>query len=119
MTKLRNLGVSIALDDFGTGYSSLSYLRKFPFDHIKIDRSFVTDMTTQGDQIAIIQAVLSISRALGMSVTAEGIETTVQRDFLKALGCDNAQGFYFGRPMPFEQIADVMAAQAARKVKAA
>jgi diguanylate cyclase (GGDEF)-like protein len=119
LTKLRNLGVSIALDDFGTGYSSLSYLRKFPFDHIKIDRSFVTDMTTQGDQIAIIQAVLSISRALGMSVTAEGIETAVQRDFLKALGCDNAQGFFFGRPVPFEQIADVVAVQAARKVRAA
>ena len=119
LTKLRNLGVSIALDDFGTGYSSLSYLRKFPFDHIKIDRSFVTDMTTQGDQIAIVQAVLSISRALGMSVTAEGIETAVQRDFLKALGCDNAQGFYFGRPVPFERIVDVMTLQAARKARAA
>ena len=106
---LRQLGVRIALDDFGTGYSALSYLRKFPLDKIKIDRSFVTDMATRSDQVAIIQAVLSIARALGMTVTAEGVETAIQKDFLKALGCDNAQGFLFGKPVPFDQLADVLA----------
>jgi predicted signal transduction protein with EAL and GGDEF domain len=119
LRQLRELGVSIALDDFGTGYSALSYLRKFPLDKIKIDRSFVTDIVTRSDQVAIIQAVLSIARALGMSVTAEGIETVVQRDFLKALGCDSAQGFLFGKPVPFEQVADIVAARAKRKVMAA
>jgi diguanylate cyclase (GGDEF)-like protein len=119
LRQLRELGVSIALDDFGTGYSALSYLRKFPLDIIKIDRSFVTDMATQGDQVAIIQAVLSIARALGMSVTVEGIESAVQRDFLKALGCDNAQGFFFGKPVPFEQAAAIVAEPAKQKVMAA
>ena len=119
LRRLRQLGVSIALDDFGTGYSALSYLRKFPLDKIKIDRSFVTDIATRSDQVAIIQAVLSIARALGMTVTAEGVETVVQKDFLKALGCDNAQGFLFGKPVPFEQIAEIIATHTARKVMAA
>jgi diguanylate cyclase (GGDEF)-like protein len=119
LRRLRQIGVSIALDDFGTGYSALSYLRKFPLDKIKIDRSFVTDIATRSDQVAIIQAVLSIARALGMTVTAEGVETAVQKDFLKALGCDNAQGYLFGKPVPFEQIAEVIASHKARKVMAA
>jgi diguanylate cyclase (GGDEF)-like protein len=111
LNRLRQLGVRIALDDFGTGYSALSYLRKFPLDKIKIDRSFVTDIASQSDQVAIIQAVLSIARALGMSVTAEGVETAIQKDFLKALGCDSAQGFFFGKPVPFEQLAKLLAAR--------
>lgn len=119
LRRLRQFGVRIALDDFGTGYSALSYLRKFPLDKIKIDRSFVTDMATRSDQVAIIQAVLSIARALGMTVTAEGVETIIQRDFLKALGCENAQGFLFGKPVPFDQLADILADRAARKVMAA
>ena len=119
LRQLRELGVSIALDDFGTGYSALSYLRKFPLDIIKIDRSFVTDMATRGDQVAIIQAVLSIARALGMSVTVEGIESAMQRDFLKALGCDYAQGYFFGRPVPFEQTVDLVADPEKRKILAA
>ncbi len=87
----------------------LSYLRKFPLDKIKIDRSFVTDIATRSDQVAIIQAVLSIARALGMTVTAEGVETAIQKDFLKALGCDNAQGYLFGKPVPFEEIVEIVA----------
>ena len=119
LRRLRQLGVCIALDDFGTGYSALSYLRKFPLDKIKIDRSFVTDIVTRSDQVAIIQAVLSIARALGMTVTAEGVETVIQKDFLKALGCDNAQGYLFGKPVPFEELAEIMTGQALKKVVAA
>lgn len=119
LRQLRELGISIALDDFGTGYSALGYLRKFPLDKIKIDRSFITDMATRSDQVAIIQAVLSIARALGMTVTAEGVETVVQKDFLKALGCDSAQGFLFGKPGPFEGVVEIIAARAKRKVIAA
>eukprot|EP01037_Dinobryon_pediforme_P014656 gene14656-14780_t len=86
---LKHLGIKIALDDFGTGYSSLSYLRKFPFDKIKVDRSFISGLE-RGDheQITIVQAIISIARAFGMKVTAEGIETVEQRDFLSVLGCD-------------------------------
>jgi diguanylate cyclase (GGDEF)-like protein len=119
LRQLRQLGISIALDDFGTGYSALGYLRKFPLDKIKIDRSFITDMATRSDQVAIIQAVLSIARALGMAVTAEGVETVVQKDFLKALGCDSAQGFLFGKPGSFEEVVEIVAARSKRKVIAA
>jgi diguanylate cyclase (GGDEF)-like protein len=101
---LDRLGVSIALDDFGSGYSSLSYLRKFPLDKVKIDRSFITDLDHQGEQIAIIQGVVSIVRALGMKLTAEGVETENQCEVLRALGCDDAQGYLFGKPVPFEDI---------------
>jgi diguanylate cyclase (GGDEF)-like protein len=119
LRRLRELGVRIALDDFGTGYSALSYLRKFPLDKIKIDRSFITDIATRSDQVAIVQAVLSIARALGMTVTAEGVETTIQKEFLQALGCDNAQGFLFGRPVPYDEVAKLLTNRPPTKVMAA
>ncbi|HUC48516.1 MAG TPA: EAL domain-containing protein [Xanthobacteraceae bacterium] len=119
LRRLRELGVRIALDDFGTGYSALSYLRKFPLDRIKIDRSFVTDITTQSGQVIIVQAVLSIARALGMTVTAEGVETPIQKEFLQSLGCDEAQGFLFGKPAPFEQLADFLARRGSKTIMAA
>ena len=117
--RLKQLGVRIALDDFGTGYSALSYLRKFPLDRIKIDRSFVSDLSPGSDQIAIVQAVVSIARALGMAVTAEGVETADQRDLLRALGCDNAQGVLFGLPASYDRLGEVCAGQSGGKVRAA
>jgi diguanylate cyclase (GGDEF)-like protein len=119
LRRLRQLGITIALDDFGTGYSALGYLRKFPLDKIKIDRSFVTDIATRSDQVAIIQAVLNIARALGMTVTAEGVETVIQRDFLKALGCDSAQGYLFSKPVRFEELAAIVAGRTIGKIMAA
>jgi diguanylate cyclase (GGDEF)-like protein len=124
LRRLKDLGVRIVMDDFGTGYSSLSYLRTFPFDKIKIDRSFVADLKVGSDQIVIVQAVVSIARALGITITAEGIELEHQRDVLKALGCDEAQGFFFARPLPAEAIdaliaTDLSSAPSYRKIVAA
>lgn len=96
---LADLGVRIALDDFGTGYSSLSYLRSFPFDRIKIDRTFVADLGVRRDALAIIRAVSSLARDLGMRITAEGVETKAQLDCLRDEGCTEAQGFYLSRPV--------------------
>jgi predicted signal transduction protein with EAL and GGDEF domain len=96
---LRDLGVRICMDDFGTGYSSLSYLRAFPFDRIKIDRTFVQDLELSTDGSAIIAAVVGLGRTLGMSITAEGVETPEQLRLVKRQGCDEAQGFLLSRPV--------------------
>lgn len=101
---LRAEGFGIALDDFGTGYSSLAYLKSFAVDLVKIDRSFVTDIATDTRDRAIVAAVTGLGHALGLRVLAEGIETESQRDCLADLGCDLAQGYYFGRPMPAADI---------------
>jgi len=101
---LKKLGVSIALDDFGTGYSSLSYLQLFPFDKIKIDRSFVAGMAGRPDCAAIVCAVTGLARSLHATTTAEGVETGEQFELLRAAGCDQAQGFLFGRPRPLSDI---------------
>jgi diguanylate cyclase (GGDEF)-like protein len=98
--RLRALGVRIALDDFGTGYSSLSYLRAFPFDRIKIDRSFVREMESNPQAAAIVRAIIGLGTSLGIATTAEGIETEAQRARLRATACDEVQGYLFGRPMP-------------------
>ncbi|HEV2559534.1 MAG TPA: bifunctional diguanylate cyclase/phosphodiesterase [Microvirga sp.] len=106
LTALKSLGVSIVMDDFGTGYSSLSYLWKFPFDKIKIDRSFMRALGTEDRQVVdIIQAIMSLSRSLRMRVTAEGVETKEQADFLRSIDCDEVQGFFFAKPMPIDQVA--------------
>jgi EAL domain-containing protein (putative c-di-GMP-specific phosphodiesterase class I) len=105
---LKELGVRIAMDDFGTGYSSLSYLRSFPFDRIKIDRTFVSDVARGTEHLVIVQAVVSIARALGMKTTAEGVETEGQQQFLTALGCDELQGFLLGRPVPTKELAAII-----------
>ncbi|PVZ20035.1 MULTISPECIES: bifunctional diguanylate cyclase/phosphodiesterase [unclassified Pseudomonas] len=100
---LKALGVRIALDDFGTGYSSLSYLRSFPFDKIKIDKSFVHDMHNSRESLAIIRAITGMSRSLEIQITAEGVETREQYDRLRGEGCSHFQGYLFGRPVPAAQ----------------
>ena len=99
MNRLKSLGVRLALDDFGTGYSSLQYLRRFPFDKLKIDRSFVLSIEKAADAAAIVHAVVSLGRGLGMKVTAEGVETADQHLFLRAAGVHFMQGYRFGKPM--------------------
>lgn len=99
LSRLRSTGVKIALDDFGTGYSSLSYLRRFPFDRIKIDRSFVKDLTTSASARAIVSTVIALGRSLGMEVTAEGVEDRTQLHILNELGCDEAQGYLILEPV--------------------
>jgi diguanylate cyclase (GGDEF)-like protein len=107
--QLRSLGVRISMDDFGTGYSSLSYLRGFPFDKIKIDRSFVRDLIEKPDSIAIIRAVTGLGQSFGMTTTAEGVETQQQLDQMRAEGCTEAQGYFYGKPMPANEIAQLLA----------
>jgi diguanylate cyclase (GGDEF)-like protein len=102
---LKNLGVRIALDDFGTGYSSLSYLRVFPFDKIKIDQSFVRGIDQSHENQAIVRAVISLARDLGMQVTAEGVETEQQAAILSGLGCTNVQGYLYSYPVPADEVA--------------
>jgi diguanylate cyclase (GGDEF)-like protein/PAS domain S-box-containing protein len=102
---LRTRGVQIAVDDFGTGYSSLSYLRKFPIDALKIDQSFVRQITSAPDDSTIVTAVISMGRSLKLRVVAEGVETQEELEFLRARLCDEAQGFHFSRPVPPEQFA--------------
>ena len=102
--QLRNLGVRISMDDFGTGYSSLSYLRSFPFDNIKIDRSFIENISEKEDCTAIVQAVTHMAQRLNMTTVAEGIETEEQRQKVLELGCTEMQGYLFSRPQPIEDI---------------
>jgi diguanylate cyclase (GGDEF)-like protein/PAS domain S-box-containing protein len=104
LRQVRALGVRVALDDFGTGYSSLSYLRSFPFDKVKIDRSFVSDLVTRRDTQVIVQGIRDIAQGLGMSITAEGVETTEQAAHLRRTGCHELQGFLFSRPIPACQL---------------
>ena len=108
LTALRGRGVQVAVDDFGTGYSSLSYLRKFPIDALKIDQSFVRQITTVPDEIIIVKAVIGLGRSLKLRVVAEGVETQEQLAFLEAHQCDEAQGYYFSRPVLPEQFAKLL-----------
>ncbi|MGI4942771.1 MAG: putative bifunctional diguanylate cyclase/phosphodiesterase, partial [Janthinobacterium lividum] len=107
---LRERGIHIALDDFGTGYSSLSYLRSFPFDKVKIDQSFIRDLSVNEDAIAIVQAIVGMASSLGMRTTGEGVETQSQAQLLQLTGCSQVQGYLFGRPCASGAIASFMAA---------
>ena len=96
---LKDMGVQLALDDFGTGFSSLSYLKRFPIDTLKIDQSFVRDVTTDADDASIVSAVISMGKSLHMRVVAEGVETRAQLEFLRQHSCPFGQGYYFSRPV--------------------
>jgi EAL domain-containing protein (putative c-di-GMP-specific phosphodiesterase class I) len=108
LARLRAAGFKIVLDDFGTGYSSLSYLRKFEVDKIKIDGSFVQHLGEASDSAAIVTAVLALGRAMGLIVSAEGVETADQRTFLQIAGCSEMQGHYFSRAVPLGEIASLL-----------
>jgi EAL domain-containing protein (putative c-di-GMP-specific phosphodiesterase class I) len=105
---LRSRGIRLAIDDFGTGYSSMSLMKQFPIDTIKIDRSFVRDLPNDSEDKAIAQAIISMGKALGMTIIAEGVETTEQRTFLRDHACDEMQGFLFSKPIIPEQLADLL-----------
>ena len=112
---LRKLGVKIALDDFGTGYSSLTYLRKLPFDKLKIDKSFV-DNVDEVQSAAIVQAVIAMARALGLKVTAEGVETVAQHKFLRVSGCHYVQGYLFSKPVSALAISQMLVSSSATRL---
>jgi diguanylate cyclase (GGDEF)-like protein len=106
--ELRSLGIHIVMDDFGTGFSSLNYLRSFPFDKIKIDKSFVHDMSKGGDSVAIVKAIIDLARALDIGVVAEGVETADQCRRLVAEGCEDMQGYFFSKPAPIESFSKIL-----------
>ncbi|HEO66288.1 MAG TPA: EAL domain-containing protein, partial [Spirochaetes bacterium] len=100
LNRLRKLGICIAIDDFGTGYSSLSYLKRLPIDTLKIDQSFIRDMIHDSSDAAIVTAIITMGQNLNMKVLAEGVEEKSHADFLQEYHCDEAQGYYYSRPMP-------------------
>lgn len=102
LSELHALSVKIAIDDFGTGYSSLSHLKRFPIGTLKIDQSFVRDMTSDAGDAHLVNAIIAMGHSLNIPIVAEGIETAAQLDLLRANNCDLGQGFYIGHPMPFD-----------------
>jgi EAL domain-containing protein (putative c-di-GMP-specific phosphodiesterase class I) len=117
--QLRELGVRISMDDFGTGYSSLSYLRSFPFDKIKIDRTFINDLENGKDAVAIVQAIVALANSLNMTTTAEGVETERQAKALRSMGCVEMQGYLFSPPKTSHDIARLLAGRRKRIASAA
>ena len=108
LQKIKELGISLSLDDFGTGYSSLSYLKRFPIDTLKIDQAFVRDVKVDHEDAALVKAIIAMAHGLGMDVIAEGVEVQEQLEFLGANACDSMQGFLFSRPLPPNEMEQMM-----------
>jgi EAL domain-containing protein (putative c-di-GMP-specific phosphodiesterase class I) len=115
---LRTFGIGLALDDFGIGYSSLSYLRRMPFSKLKIDKSFIDDVTMM-ESAAIVHAVIALARAIGLKVTAEGVETAQQQQFLRIAGCHYLQGYLFSKPVSPTEIDEMLATLSAKVMRTA
>jgi EAL domain-containing protein (putative c-di-GMP-specific phosphodiesterase class I) len=104
LDKISDLGINISIDDFGTGYSSLSLLKRLPIHRLKIDRSFVNDVPKDAESAAIIKAIIALAKSLNLDLVAEGVETSVQKDFLIDNGCVTIQGYYYSHPVPAEEM---------------
>ena len=109
LRQLKKTGIRLSIDDFGTGYSSLSYLKRFPIDTLKIDQSFIREVTSNPEDASITTSIILMGKSLNLHVVAEGVETQSQLAFLKVLECDEAQGFLFSRPVPAEQAGELLA----------
>jgi EAL domain-containing protein (putative c-di-GMP-specific phosphodiesterase class I) len=116
LNQLRDLGIEINIDDFGTGYSNLGYLRKLPVSALKIDRTFVSMIDEEGGNDEIVRAIVTLARNLGLKVVAEGVENEIQLNVLRELDCENAQGYYFARPMRFEDLTTYLTERAGTKI---
>jgi EAL domain-containing protein (putative c-di-GMP-specific phosphodiesterase class I) len=103
LLNFRDAGIQVAIDDFGTGYSSLSYLNKFDIDYLKIDQSFIRNLSYESSEMALSEAIIVMAHKLGLKVIAEGVETEQQRDLLAAAGCDYVQGYLFSKPLPVDE----------------
>lgn len=110
LNKIKEIGISLAIDDFGTGYSSLSYLKKLPIDRLKIDKSFIDDLPTSKESISVVKAIISLAKAFELSITAEGVENKEQLDFLTEQDCDEIQGYYFSKPISFDELKNLITA---------
>jgi len=108
LNKIKSLGIKLSLDDFGTGYSSLSYLKRFPIDTLKIDQAFIRDIKIDQDASSLVKAIIAMAHSMGMNVVAEGVEHQEQLEFLAANDCDIIQGFYFSKPVPPEELENML-----------